>query len=75
MGKLILLLFLALVGYLLVKGLNRSKPRDEPSRPQRDMPAERMVTCAHCGVNLPESESVRAGGRHYCSDEHRRLGG
>jgi uncharacterized protein len=75
MGKLILLLFLALVGYLLVKGLKRPRRRGDPPGPRRDLPAERMVTCAHCGVNLPESESVGAGGRHYCSDEHRRLGG
>jgi uncharacterized protein len=33
-----------------------------------------MVACAHCGVNLPESDSVRVGERHYCSEEHRRLG-
>ena len=33
---------------------------------------ERMVTCAHCGVNQPVSESVMVDGRYYCCQEHRR---
>lgn len=34
-----------------------------------------MVSCAHCGLNLPQPEAVEGeGGRHYCSAEHRRLG-
>jgi uncharacterized protein len=34
-----------------------------------------MVTCARCGVHLPESESIRVGSKHFCSEEHRRLDG
>ncbi|MGE5490097.1 MAG: PP0621 family protein [Actinomycetota bacterium] len=37
-------------------------------------PVERMVACAHCGVNQPLSESLAAGERFYCCDAHRRLG-
>ncbi len=33
-----------------------------------------LVSCAHCSVNLPKSEARSAGGRHYCSEEHWRLG-
>lgn len=73
MGKLIFLLFLALIAFLLLKGLKRAARRkDDGGAPPRQA-VESMVSCAHCGVNLPESESVRAGGRHYCSEEHRRL--
>lgn len=36
--------------------------------------AERMVSCEHCGLHVPESEGVRADGRFFCSDAHRRLG-
>jgi uncharacterized protein len=75
MGKFLLLLFLALIGYLLFKVLNAPARRDGQAKPRRDLPAERMVACAYCGLNLPEGESVRAGSRHYCSEEHRRLGG
>jgi uncharacterized protein len=35
--------------------------------------AEEMVTCAHCGVHLPRSESLAARGLHYCSVAHRDL--
>jgi uncharacterized protein len=35
---------------------------------------EVMVRCAHCGVYLPSSESVRDGEIAYCGSEHRRLG-
>ncbi|HNM65229.1 MAG TPA: PP0621 family protein [Accumulibacter sp.] len=33
---------------------------------------EPMVACAHCGVNHPISESLRAGGRYYCCLAHQR---
>jgi uncharacterized protein len=32
-----------------------------------------MVRCAQCGVHLPRSEGVAAGGDFFCSEEHRRL--
>ncbi len=35
---------------------------------------ERMLSCEHCGLHVPESEGVRADGRFFCSDAHRRLG-
>jgi len=72
-GKLLLLLFLALIGFILMKGLKARDRRKDSGVARRGPAAERMVACAHCGVNLPESESVRAGGRHFCSEEHRRL--
>jgi uncharacterized protein len=42
--------------------------------PPTSKPEEKMVTCQHCGLNLPESESYSARGTYYCSDEHLRLG-
>jgi uncharacterized protein len=34
-----------------------------------------MVSCSHCGLHLPQPDAVEGeGGRHYCSNEHRRLG-
>ncbi|HQZ01409.1 MAG TPA: PP0621 family protein [Thauera sp.] len=35
---------------------------------------EQMCECAHCGVNVPESDGVREGGRFYCCDAHRLSG-
>ncbi len=36
---------------------------------------EKMVRCDHCGTFVPAGEAVAAKGRHYCSEEHRRLAG
>ncbi|MBP8277303.1 MAG: hypothetical protein KAX55_10475 [Propionivibrio sp.] len=33
---------------------------------------EEMVTCAHCGVYLPISDSIEVRGRRFCSIEHQR---
>lgn len=70
MGKIILLLVLAFVVYAMIKGTTRGNRR--PQAPER--PPEHMVACAHCKVNLPESEAIEDGGTFYCSAEHRRLG-
>ena len=73
MGRLI---FIAVVVVLVVWLLRRAfaGPR---SNGEQKPPGEQqgdLVTCAHCGVNLPKAEARSAGGRHYCSEEHWRLG-
>lgn len=35
---------------------------------------ENIVICAHCRLHVPESESISFGGRHYCCEDHRKLG-
>lgn len=35
--------------------------------------SEPMISCAHCGLNVPRSEAVVADGRWFCSESHRRL--
>lgn len=30
-----------------------------------------MKKCAHCGVHLPETESVQLEGLHFCSETHK----
>ena len=73
MGRLILIG----IGGLLVRGLRRralagpraGKPPAQSGEQQGD-----LVTCAHCGVNLPKAEARTAGGRYYCNEEHWRLG-
>lgn len=73
MSKLILLLFLGLVAYLVFKGIKRTafRRRNDEEKPRAP---ERMVTCARCGVHLPESEAIEGDGGPFCSEEHRRLG-
>lgn len=45
------------------------------ARPAPLRPVENMVTCAHCGVHLPESESLGDGQRRFCCEDHRRAAG
>ena len=43
-------------------------PRNKPTAPQV------MLSCAHCGVHLPQADALGSGERVYCSEPHRRLG-
>jgi uncharacterized protein len=74
MGKLLLLILLAIVGWLVFKALNRPSRQDRSDQPAGQSP-EPMVKCAHCGIHLPQSEGLAKGERYYCCEEHRRLGG
>jgi uncharacterized protein len=65
MSRLLLLIAIAAVVYQLIRSYRKSLP-------QQDNPVvEDMVRCAHCGVHLPRSESILAGGKFFCSAEHR----
>jgi uncharacterized protein len=77
MGRLVvLLLIVVLVVWLLRRALRG--PADGPPPAAGGGPGAasqgELVSCAHCGVNLPRSEARAAGGRHYCSEEHWRAG-
>ena len=73
MGRLILIgIVVLLVLWLLRRALagpRAGKPPAQSGEQQGD-----LVTCAHCGVNLPKAEARTAGGRYYCNEEHWRLG-
>ena len=66
--------------WLLRRALAGSRKADAPPQAPGE-PKGDLVTCAHCGVNLPKGEAYAAsgglpsaGGRHYCSEEHWRAG-
>jgi len=65
MSRLFLLIAIAVVVYLLIKSYRKNVPK------QDNPVAEDMVRCAHCGVHLPKSESILAGGNSFCCAEHR----
>ena len=64
--------------WLLLAGLALWYFLLRPRRPSVQAPppaaGENMVRCAQCGVNLPKSESLVADSRHYCCEEHLKLG-
>ena len=70
MGRLILIgIIVVLAIWLLRRALARASAETKQPGAQDD-----LVSCAHCGVNLPKAEARSAGGRHYCSEEHWRAG-
>ncbi|HDP89106.1 MAG TPA: hypothetical protein ENN42_04000 [Thioalkalivibrio sp.] len=60
------------VAVLLVRRLLATRPPRE-DKPPRVQQGRDMVRCAHCGLHIPANTAVHAGGKTYCSDEHRRL--
>lgn len=71
MGKVLFLVLVGLVFFLAWKLTARGMRSRGKAAPPHD--AERMVACRQCGVHLPISESVEAGGNYFCSDEHKRM--
>ena len=82
MTKLILLgVAVVVIVWLLKRAIAGPRPGKPP---EAGAPQGELVRCAHCGVNLPKAEAYaaggvpgvppRAGGLHYCSEEHWRLG-
>jgi uncharacterized protein len=67
MKYLLLIAFVAVVWWVWKK---RSEKPASNSAPTAREP-EAMVTCAHCGVHLPKSDSVSENGVHFCTDAHR----
>ena len=67
MSRLIfIIVIIALVYWLLTSYRRKHHKPDEAPKTQD------MVSCAHCGVHLPKSESVFADGKYYCCSAHSR---
>ncbi len=70
MARLLFWILLAAAAYLAARSLSRPAVRS-PGRPGgHDRPPEAMVSCAACGLNVPQSEAHALEGRWYCSREH-----
>ncbi|MDO8960379.1 MAG: PP0621 family protein [Rhodocyclaceae bacterium] len=72
--KVILLILAILLVYWLFWGQRKKNSTDGSADKSAPASPEKMVICAHCQLHVPESECVTAEGRHYCCDEHARLG-
>jgi uncharacterized protein len=68
--KYLLLIGLALIVLWFFRRPGNRRSRAAQTRAARQ--SERMVRCAHCGIYLPESESIADGAACYCCAEHRR---
>lgn len=61
-----LIIIIALFAYWIIKA---RKPTNTKIESLQDA-SEDMVRCAHCGVHLPESESIANEDDFFCSNEH-----
>ena len=67
------LLLIAVLGFVLWYFFRSGRPK-EPASPEQTSVVESFVVCAQCHLRLPESDAITFEGRHYCCEEHRRLG-
>ena len=74
LAKILLVVAVIAAVYFIVRAYARALVAKRPGEAEQK-PPEDMVQCAHCGVHLPRGESVAAGGRFFCSTEHRQLHG
>ncbi len=70
---LVLLAVVVLLWMLFGRNRTRRTSRGESAPRTRSGPEE-MSRCARCGVHLPRSEAVLAGGQLFCCPEHRDAG-
>jgi uncharacterized protein len=64
-------LLLIAAGIAIVYWLLRSYRNSASSTKAPPAASEDMVRCSQCGVHLPKSESILAGGKFFCSEAHR----
>jgi uncharacterized protein len=75
MKFLLLLLVVAFALWLLKTKSRAVPPPKHKAPPQVPEPATTMLPCVHCGLHLPQAETVQdAAGRVYCSEAHRQAG-
>jgi uncharacterized protein len=76
MKFLLLLLVVAFALWLLkTKGRAAPPPSRRPDAPKAPPQPATMLACVHCGVHLPQADTVQdAAGRAYCSEAHRLAG-
>jgi uncharacterized protein len=66
MEKLIFYILIAVLIYWIIKS-RQPKQKERESLPES---IEDMVSCAHCGVYLSQSDAVSNHNKFFCSHEH-----
>jgi len=75
MIKWLLTIAIVVIALMLWFGKGRGGGASSRDARRRTPGPQAMVSCAHCGLHLPQPDALEGeGGRHYCSAEHRRLG-
>ncbi|HEU4709119.1 MAG TPA: PP0621 family protein [Methylophilaceae bacterium] len=63
------ILLLAIIVWLLYRILQRYAGSVQ-TQDREAAPHSTMLQCAHCGLHLPEEESLNINGKHYCCKAH-----
>ena len=72
--RLVVILIIAWLVYSLTRRWLASLEQKRTQKKQGETShIETMVSCAHCGLHIPQNEAIQAQGKYYCSDEHRQL--
>jgi uncharacterized protein len=70
MAKLIILAIAIWLVITILKRYRKSLDQSDASAASTGRDSESMVQCAHCGIHLPQSESVQSDGQYFCSQAH-----
>jgi len=71
MKYLLLVLLIALVIFMLAAKRARPPVAKKAPPPPAELPPQDMVSCAQCGLHLPQGEALPGRGGVFCSDAHR----
>lgn len=66
--KYLILLVIVLGGIWWIR---QQRPQSKGTKPGKPSGPQTMVTCAQCGVHLPENDAVHGPYGVYCSQAHR----
>lgn len=69
MAKILLLAVVIWLAFLILRRYLRSIQSDR-TPDQQD--AAVMVQCRHCGLHIPQNDSIAVNEHYYCSEEHRK---
>jgi uncharacterized protein len=74
MGRIGFFLLLALAVYVGWLWLRRASPGSQAARRGATAAPQAMVSCAHCGLHVPQADALPAGDHYFCCEDHRRRG-
>ncbi|MBT3504170.1 MAG: hypothetical protein HN475_00070 [Piscirickettsiaceae bacterium] len=65
--RILVLIAIGLLLYMIIGSFLRKQKRQQL---ESESPAEKMVSCQHCGLHILEQEAVQAANKFYCSASH-----
>jgi len=71
LSKFLLLILAVVAVWWLARGFRRKGA----ARDAAEAAPEKMVSCSHCGLYLPQGEAIPEGDKFFCCAEHRRRAG